>query len=143
MSFLSRIPFLNRVSDLLDPLPEADRSRATEIVRSVMQDLPELLSATVIDIGTGRILAEHVAEKNGNTILAAAAHAEMVKQKRQAMIALQLGPEEQLENILVTQHQQLHLMRVLHEGQWILSLVANVQDTNLGIARTVLHAHAA
>lgn len=143
MSFLSKIPFLNRVSDLLDPLPEADRSAATEVVRSVMQDLPELLSATVIDLETGRILAEYVAEKNGNTTLAAQAHAEMVKQKRQAMTALQLGPDEQLEDILVTQQQQLHLMRLMHGGQWILSLAANVQDTNLGIARTVLHAHAA
>ncbi|MDO7875123.1 hypothetical protein Q5H93_10305 [Hymenobacter sp. ASUV-10] len=142
MSFLSKIPFLNRVSELLDPLPEADRAQAAEVVRSVMQDLPELLSATVIDIETGRILAEYVAEKTGNTALAAAAHAEMVKQKRQAMTALQLGPEEQLEDILVTQHQQLHLMRVLHNGQWLLSLAANMQDTNLGIVRTVLHTHA-
>jgi len=143
MSFLSKIPFLNRVSELLDPLPEADRTQAAEVVRSVMHDLPELLSATVIDIESGRILAEFVAEKNGNTILAAAAHAEMVKQERQAMTALQLGPEEQLEDILVTQRQQLHLMRVLHDGQWLLAIAANSQDTNLGIARTVLHAHAA
>jgi hypothetical protein len=142
MSFLSKIPFLNRVSDLLDPLPEADRNQAAAVVQRVMQDLPELLSATVIDIETGRILAEYVAEKGGNTTLAAQAHAEMVKQKRQAMTALQLSSEEQLEDILVTQHQQLHLMRLMHSGQWILSLAANMQDTNLGIARTVLHAHA-
>lgn len=143
MSFLSKIPFLNRVSDLLDPLPEADRTAATAVVQRVIQDLPELFSVTVIDLETGRILAEFAAEKAGNTALAAQAHAEMVKQLRQAMTALQLGPDEQLEDILVTQHQQLHLMRPMHGGQWLLSLVANTQDTNLGIARTVLHAHAA
>jgi hypothetical protein len=142
MSFLSKIPFFNRVSDLLDPLPEADRSQAAAVVQSVIQDLPELLSATVIDVETGRILAEYVAEKGGNTTLAAQAHAEMVRQQRQAMTALQLGSEELLEDILVTQRQQLHLIRLMHGGRWMLSLAANVQDTNLGIARTVLHAHA-
>jgi hypothetical protein len=143
MAFFSKIPFLNKVSDLLAPLPEADRTRAAEVVRSVMQDLPELLSATIIDIESGRILAEFAAEKTGNFSQAAAAHAEMVRQERQAMLALQLPPEEKLEDILVTLRQQLHLMRVMHNDQWLLALAANAQDTNLGIARTVLHAHAA
>ena len=119
------------------------RAEAEEVVRSVVAELPDFLAVAVVESASGHILAGQWAEHSGGATEVAAANAEIVRQTQQAIEALQLGPAEQLEDILITLRNQLHLLRVLPQSGGLLYLAMRAQDTNLGLARSVLRAQAA
>ena len=114
------------------------RAEAEALVRRVVQELPDFMTVAVVESATGRILAGQWAGHSGGAVEVAAANAEIVQQTRLAIEALALGPEEQLEDILITLRRQLHLLRVLPAQNWLLYLAMRTQDTNLALARTVL-----
>jgi predicted regulator of Ras-like GTPase activity (Roadblock/LC7/MglB family) len=114
------------------------RAQAEEVVQSVVQELPDFITVAVVERASGQILAGKWAGNSGGAVEVAAANAEIVRQTHQAIEALQLGPAEQLEDILVTLRYQLHLLRVLPQVDWLLYLAVRTQDSNLGLARTVL-----
>ena len=126
--------------------PPADsgqvRAQAEELVRSVVRELPDFITVAVVNGASGRILAGQWAGHSGGAVKVAVANAEIVRQTHLAIAALQLGPAEQLEDILITLRHQLHLLRVLPQAGWLLYLAIRTQDTNLGLARTVLRSHA-
>jgi hypothetical protein len=105
----------------------------------VVQELPDFMTVAIVDGASGHILAGQWAGHSGGAVEVAAAHAEIVKQTRLVIEALQLGPEELLEDILITLRRQLHLLRVLPASNWLLYLAVRTQDTNLALARAVLH----
>lgn len=119
------------------------RAQAEEIVRSVVAELPDFITVAVVSGASGQILAGQWAGHSGGATEVAAANAEMVRQARQSMEALQLAATEQLEDIVVTLRRQLHLLQVLPQQGWLLYLAIRTQDTNLALARTVLRQHAA
>lgn len=115
----------------------AERTAAEHVLHRVLADLPELLAAAVIRIDTGQVLANYTTARELNPEKVAAFNAEVVKQQRQALAALS-QTDEALEDILITLRTQLHLLRVLADGQRVLYVAADCRDTNLGIAREVL-----
>jgi predicted regulator of Ras-like GTPase activity (Roadblock/LC7/MglB family) len=119
------------------------RAQAEEVVQSVVHELPDFITVAVVERTSGLILAGKWAGNSGGAVEVAAANAEIVRQTHQAIEALQLGPAEQLEDILVTLRYQLHLLRVLPQMDWLLYLAVRTQDSNLGLARTVLRNQAA
>ena len=120
----------------------AARAAAEELVRSVVQELPGFVTVAVVERAGGRILAGQWAGHSGGAVEAAAANAEIVNQTYQSLAALQLGPDEQLQDIVITLTQQLHLLRVMPQQPWLLYLAVRSQDTNLALARTVLQGFA-
>ena len=131
----------------VDTAPAVDmtkiRAQAEEVVQRVVQELPDFITVAVVERTSGRILAGKWAGNSGGAVEVAAANAEIVRQTQQAIESLQLGPAEQLEDILVTLRYQLHLLRVLPQTDWLLYLAVRTQDSNLGLARTVLRNQAA
>jgi len=119
------------------------RAQAEELVRSVATELPDFITVAVVATATGQILAGQWAGHSGGAVEVAAANAEIVRQARQAIAALQLAPTEQLEDIVITLRRQLHLVQLLPQQGWLLYLAIRTQDTNLALARTVLRQHAA
>ncbi len=119
------------------------RAQAEELVQSVVHELPNFIAVAVVDSASGHILAGQWAGHSGGAVEVAVANAEIVRQTHLAIEALQLGPAEQLEDILITLRYQLHLLQVLPQAGWLLYLAIRSQDTNLGLARTVLRSHAA
>lgn len=122
------------------PAPSAQvRAQAEELVRRVVQELPTFITVAVVDAATGKILAGQWAGHSGGAVEAAAANAEIVRQTRQCIEALQLSDTEQLADILFTLRHQLHLLRVLpQQAEWLLYLVVRMQDTNPALARAVM-----
>jgi hypothetical protein len=114
------------------------RAQAESVVRRVVQELPDFITVAIVDAASGRILAGQWAGHSGGAVEVAAANAEIVQQTRLAIEALQLGPEESLEDILITLRRQLHLLRILPTQNWLLYLAVRTQDTNLALARAVL-----
>lgn len=119
------------------------RAQAEAIVQRVAAELPNFVAVAVIDSASGRILAGQWAGNRTGEIEAAAANAEVIRQVRQATVALQLAPAEEVRDILITLRQQLHLLQVLPQHDWLLYLAIRTEDTNLALARTVLRQHAA
>ena len=114
---------------------------AGKVVDGVLSDLPGLLAVAVVDMGSGMSLASHSNSPSINPDTAAAYNTEVVKQKQKAISALKLTSEN-IEDILFTLSNQLHLIRLASNGAKFIYLVVNSRDTNLAIAREVLREHA-
>ena len=116
-------------------------SPAGKVVQEVLNDLPGLVAVAVVDITSGMALASHSNSPTLNPETAAAYNTEVVKQKQKAMSALKLSGEN-IEDILITLTNQLHLIKLAHNGTKFIYLVVNSRETNLAIAREVLRASA-
>ncbi|MCI1186773.1 hypothetical protein MON38_05035 [Hymenobacter sp. DH14] len=114
-------------------------SPAGKVVQDVLNDLPGLLAVAVVDINSGMALASHSNSPSLNPETAAAYNTEVVKQKQKAMSALKLTGEN-IEDILITLSNQLHLIKLA--GTKFIYLAVNSRDTNLAIAREVLRSSA-
>lgn len=114
------------------------RAQAEELVQRVVQELPAFISVAVVEAATGRILAGRWAGHSGGAVEVAAANAEVVRQTRQCLAALQLADTEQVADVLITLRQQLHLLRVLPQADWLLCLAVPTQDTNPALVRAVM-----
>ncbi|MCC3156543.1 hypothetical protein LJ737_04795 [Hymenobacter sp. 15J16-1T3B] len=113
---------------------------AGKIVQNVIDELPTLMAIAVVDVTSGMSLASHTNSPNINPDTAAAYNTEVVKQKQKAMSALKLTGEN-IEDILITLSNQLHLIKLNNAGNKFIYLVVNQRDTNLAIAREVLRSH--
>jgi predicted regulator of Ras-like GTPase activity (Roadblock/LC7/MglB family) len=116
-------------------------SPAGKVVQDVLNDLPGLMAIAVVDINSGMALASHSNSPNINPETAAAYNTEVVKQKQKAMSALKLSGEN-IEDILITLTNQLHLLKLSSSGNKFIYLVVNSRETNLAIAREVLRSSA-
>jgi predicted regulator of Ras-like GTPase activity (Roadblock/LC7/MglB family) len=109
---------------------------AGQAVQNILNDLPGALAVAIVDISSGMTLASHT-NSSINPETAAAYNTEVVKQKQKAMQALKLQGEN-IEDILITLTNQLHLIKLVDDSKKFIYLVVNSRDTNLAIAREVL-----
>lgn len=110
---------------------------AGKTVQNILDSLPQLIAAAVVDVQSGLALASHSNSPTFNPEAAAAYNAEVVKQKLKAMAALKLQGE-QIDDILITLTNQLHLIKLLEGGKKFIYLAVDPRDTSLAIAREVL-----
>lgn len=140
LSFLQRIqalagPIVNKVVTTgAGPAAVA----AEQLLQRLLGGLPELLAAAVVEVDSGQMLASYTTSREFNLGKAIGFNVEVVRQQRKAMQAQQLPAEEQLEEILITLSNQLHLLRLLADGRRFLYVAVDRRDTNLGIARAVM-----
>ncbi len=113
---------------------------AGQVIDGIITDLPGLVAVAVVDITSGMALASHSNSPTLNPETAAAYNTEVVKQKQKAMSALKLSGEN-IEDILITLTNQLHLLKLNTAGNKFIYLVVNSRETNLAIAREVLRTH--
>jgi predicted regulator of Ras-like GTPase activity (Roadblock/LC7/MglB family) len=111
---------------------------AERLLQQVLAGLPELIGAAVVQMDSGQALASYTTAREFSLSKVVGFNAEVIRQQHLAMQALLLPAEEQLEEILITLQTQLHLLRLLPDGQRFLYVVVDSRDTNLGIARAVL-----
>lgn len=107
------------------------------VVQSILDQLPNLIAVAIVDTNTGMTLASHSNNPSLNPDSAAAYNSEVVKQKQKAMAALKLT-DESLDDILITLTSQIHLLKMIGNGNKFIYLTANMRDTNLAIAREIL-----
>ncbi|GAA4389030.1 hypothetical protein GCM10027048_32290 [Hymenobacter coalescens] len=110
---------------------------AGQAVQNIINELPQLLAVAIVDTTSGMTLASHTNSPALNPDTAAAYNTEVVKQKQKAMAALKLQGE-QIDDILITLTNQLHLINLIDGGKKFIYLAVNARDTNLAIARDVL-----
>jgi predicted regulator of Ras-like GTPase activity (Roadblock/LC7/MglB family) len=142
-SISSDLPSINSlISNSLPLMAYSKNNPAGQTVDAIITDLPGLMAVAVVDVTSGMALASHTNSPNINPETAAAYNTEVVKQKQKAMSALKLTGEN-IEDILITLTNQLHLLKLNAAGNKFIYLVVNSRETNLAIAREVLRSHAA
>ena len=148
-----KIPFLARflTSDAssmppkiiyADNLSAKHKAHFSTLLLTIVGDLPDLLAVSVMDLKAGTLVATYHIGGKLNPAKAAAANAEVIRQKQLALHALGLA-DEAIEDILITLSTQWHILRLLPDGRHFVHLMVNRRDTNLGIAREVVRAQAA
>lgn len=116
---------------------EITTGKVEKILKNALAHLPNLTAVAVVSVATGACLAQYSRSRTFNPAVAASYNAEIVRQKREAIVALNMRGER-LEDILIPLRKQLHLIRLAKNGQWFVYLVVNAQDTSLALAREVL-----
>jgi predicted regulator of Ras-like GTPase activity (Roadblock/LC7/MglB family) len=140
-----KIPFLKQLQRLTGPTPnEVELTTASpegvyteQTIRHLLDELPDLLMAAVVDVATGKPLATYTTDRELRPAAVAGYNAEAVRQVQASLSAQQVGAD-QLEEMLFTLPSQLHLLHLAPSGQRFVYLAVDSRDTNLGIARAVM-----
>lgn len=133
------LPFLRYIPGLGGPpirqvvaSASAANSPATAALHYLLNELPELLLAAVLDLPTGQLLATYAAERHYQPSLVTQSVTAVVQQARQLS---QGQADTELEEVLLTLSGQLHLLRLRPGNQQVLIMAISWHDTNLALAR--------
>lgn len=139
IDFFSRLPFGSNgaTHKVVSSATGSERAAAEATLQQVLASLPELLIGAVIHLASGQPLASYSTSREFNLTKVCSYNAEVVRQTRKSLLALQLA-DEQIEDILITLSGQLHLLRLLPDGERLLYVVVDCRDTNLALARAVM-----
>ncbi len=140
-----KIPFLKQLQRLTGPAanevvvaaagPAGSNTEAA--LRHLLEELPDLLMAAVVEVATGKPLATYTVDRDLRPAAVVGFEAEAVRQLQALVLAHHLT-SERLEEVLFTMNSQLHMLCLAPSGQRFVYLAVDSRDTNLGIARTVL-----
>lgn len=134
-----RIPFLQRVTvkKITGDTTAPGHNQAAKLLEGLLQDLPELLLALVVDVRSGHILAAYTAQTQLNPHKISASTTNVAQQL--ANIATMPGfVGQQLVDHVTVLNNQLHVLRLTPDQQRGCLLVVHPHDTNLALVREVL-----
>ena len=103
------------------------------IIDGIQRDTAGFIGATIVDLDSGMSLASRSAVSNFDLDVASAYNSEMVKGKFKTMKAL--GLDADLEDMLLTLSDQLHLIKVMENNTTFIYVAANRANTNLALLR--------
>ena len=111
-----------------------------EVFERISQDLPGFMAASLVDLESGMTLGLKSSRPDFDLAAASAYNSEMVKQKMKIMRALNL--KTNLEDMLLTLGDQIHVIKLVGPTTFIYMAVDRSQ-CNLAIVRNVLNKNAA
>lgn len=111
-----------------------------DIFDRVAQDIPGFIAASLVDLESGMTLGARSQRPDFDLTAASAYNSEMVKQKLKIMKALKL--ETNLEDMLLTLGDQIHLIKIVSPTSFIY-LAADRAHANLAIVRNAMNKHVA
>ena len=106
----------------------------------IAAEIPGFIAASLVDLESGMTLGTKTVRGDFDLAAASAYNSEMVKQKQKIMRALALRTN--LEDMLITLGDQIHLIKMVTPSSFIY-LAADRASTNLGIVRVVVNKHVA
>jgi len=107
-----------------------------ENFEKIAQDIPGFIAASLVDLESGMTLGLKSNRPEFDLAAASAYNSEMVKQKLKIMKALNL--KTQLEDMLLTLGDQIHLIKLVTPTTFIY-LAADRSMSNLAIVRNVVN----
>lgn len=111
----------------------------TSVLAELASQLPGYLAAAVVDLDSGMTLGTYSKDDGFDLSAAGAYNSEIVKQKQKIMGALNLTSD--LEDMLITLSDQIHLIKLLSPTTFIY-LAADRNGSNLAIVRTAVARYA-
>lgn len=137
LPFLRHLPGLGR-QPLHQVVATTGATAAAVVLHHLLAELPELLMAAVVKADSGQVLASYTSQPQLKPHSAAPFWTALVQQLQAGQVA-QGQADEQPAELLTTLRSQLHLLRVQPSGQHFLYLVVDAHDTNLALARELVH----
>ncbi|NTV46164.1 MAG: hypothetical protein HGB11_06510 [Chlorobiales bacterium] len=116
-------------------------SKIGQAIEGIINNVPGTIAVSVVDINSGMSLGSHSTSADFDPDTASAYNAEVIKQQQKALHALNLT-NQKIEDILVSLGDQLHLLKLIGDGNYFLFLAVSTKQTNLAIARSVLRRYA-
>jgi hypothetical protein len=107
-------------------------------IQEIAAQLPGFLAASLVDLESGMTLGVYSKDPTFDLNSASAFNSEMVKQKLKIMEVLGLNME--LEDMLLTLEEQIHLIRIINRSTF-LYLAADRKGSNLAIVRNAVGHH--
>jgi hypothetical protein len=104
----------------------------------IAQDIPGFIAASLVDLESGMTLGLKSNRPEFDLAAASAYNSEMVKQKLKIMKALNL--KTQLEDMLLTLGDQIHLIKLVSPTTFVY-LAADRASSNLAIVRNAVIKH--
>ena len=101
-------------------------------------DIPGFIAASLVDLDSGMTLAVRSTRNDFDLGVASAYNSELVKQKMKIMKSLNL--KTNLEDMIITLGDQIHLIKVLSPTMFIY-LACERAGSNIAIVRTVVNKH--
>lgn len=116
--------------------------RSREVIEGLLQELPDLLMACVVNAQSGRVLASYTVSNAYNPNQISLRNAKLLRIVDDALTAKAWagGP---LTDISVMLEDQLHHLRPMNDGKWYCLLAVHTADANLGIAKEIMRRHTA
>lgn len=112
-----------------------------ESIAKIEADVNGVIATAAVDLESGMTLAAKTNRPEFDLGVASAYNSELVKQKMKIMRALNLKSD--LEDMLLTLSDQIHLIKILPGHASFLYLAADRGATNLGILRSAVSKHVA
>ncbi|HEX7833635.1 MAG TPA: hypothetical protein VF787_28540 [Thermoanaerobaculia bacterium] len=112
-----------------------------ETIGKIEGEMTGFIAASVVDLESGMTLAAKSNRSDFDLAVASAYNSELVKQKLKIVKALNLNTN--LEDMLLTLGDQLHLIKIFPGGHTFLYLAADRSSTNLAIVRNAVNKHVA
>jgi hypothetical protein len=106
----------------------------------VESEVPGFIAASLVDLESGMTLGVHSLRPEFDLGAASAYNSEVVKQKLKTIKALNL--KSQLEDILLTLSDQIHLIKMVTPKTFVY-IAADRSQTNLAIVRSSVLKHSA
>ena len=110
-----------------------------ESIAKIEADVNGVIATAAVDLESGMTLAAKTNRAEFDLGVASAYNSELVKQKMKIMRALNLKCD--LEDMLLTLSDQIHLIRILPGNTSFLYLAADRGSTNLAILRSAVAKH--
>ncbi|MGV3621576.1 MAG: hypothetical protein ACO1OB_12200 [Archangium sp.] len=110
-----------------------------EAFEKMANDIPGFIAASLVDLDSGMTLGLKSARPEFDLAAASAYNSEMVKQKLKIMKALNL--KTNLEDMLLTLGDQIHVIKLVTPGTFIY-LAADRANSNIAIVRTAVNKNA-
>ncbi len=107
-----------------------------EFIDQIKSEVHGLIAVSIVELKTGMTFGSFSAVKSFDPELASAYNVEVVKAKLNAVEAL--GLSDQIEDILITLTNQIHLIKVAPNQKFFIYLAADSSKANLGMARVIL-----
>ena len=107
-------------------------------LQEIAADLPGFIAASLVDLDSGMTLGLYSKDASFDLNSASAFNSEMVKQKMKIINVL--GLEGELEDMLLSLSDQIHLIRLVNSGTF-LYLAADRKTSNLAIVRNAVANH--
>jgi len=108
-------------------------------IARIEADVNGVIATAAVDLESGMTLAAKTNRPEFDLGVASAYNSELVKQKMKIMKALHLKCD--LEDMLLTLSDQIHLIKILPGNTSFLYLAADRGSTNLGILRSAVSKH--
>ena len=109
-----------------------------ESFEKIAAEIPGFIAASLVDLESGMTLGTKTVRGDFDLAAASAYNSEMVKQKQKIMRALSL--KTNLEDMLITLGDQIHLIKMVSAGTFIY-LAADRASTNIAIVRVAVNKH--